>query len=156
MRLRRDLPALLLALAIGCAEATDEAPEAGTVATESPDTAVAEPPVEFTAVELPAAFPSDFPIAPDSRVVSATTTDDAGGAFSEVTIASQGESGPTYQWYRQALTDAGWQISSEGQTDQTRTLHAILGESYVDLTVLPHPETQGWVRVSASIWKVGT
>ena len=161
MPLRRDIPALLLALAIGCAETTDEGPEAGTAAIDSLDTAVAESqvesPAEFTAVDLPAAFPSDFPIAPESRVVSATTTDDEGGAYSEIAIASQAEPGAGYQWYRQALTDAGWQISSEGQTDETRTLHAIRGESYVDLTVMPHPETPpGWVRVSASIWKAGT
>lgn len=157
MPLRRDLPAVLLALTIGCAEATDEGPEAGAARVDSPPAVVPESPVEFTAVDLPPAFPSDFPIAPESRVLSATTTDDVGGAYSEIAIASQGEPGAGYQWYRQALTDAGWQITSEGQTDETRTLHAIQGESYIDLTVMPHPETPaGGVRVSASIWKAGT
>lgn len=157
MPLRRVLPAVFLALTLGCAEATDEGPEAGAARIDSPPAAVPEGPVEFTAVDLPPAFPSDFPIAPESRVLSATTTDDVGGAYSEIAIASEGEPGAGYQWYRQALTDAGWQITSEGQTDETRTLHAIQGESYVDLTVMPHPETPaGWVRVSASIWKAGT
>lgn len=157
MPVRRLFPALSLALALGCGDAADEGPEPGGAPVDSPAATVAEPAVEFTAVDLPPSFPADFPIAPDSKVVSATTTDDEGGAYSEIAIASQGEPGAGYQWYRQALTDAGWQISSEGQTDETRTLHAIQGEAYVDLTVMPHPETpEGWVRVMAAIWKPGT
>lgn len=157
MPVRRLFPALSLTLAIACGDAADEAPEAATPAVDSLAATLAEPVVEFTAVDLPPAFPTDFPIAPESKVVSATTTDDEGGAYSEIAIASRGEPGAGYQWYRQALTDAGWQISSEGQTDETRTLHAIRGEAYVDLTVMPHPETpEGWVRVMASIWKPGT
>ena len=89
--------------------------------------------------------------------MAASTTPDAGGAYSEISIATQDDSADSYAWYRQALTDAGWQVSSEGQTDETRTLHATQGESYVDLTVMPHPDrAPGWVRVSASIWKAGT
>jgi hypothetical protein len=151
---------LTLALAAGCGKSDEDAPA------EAPDTAAAANPVpaeadtaaaEFVAIELPADFPTDFPIAPASTIVSATSAPDAGGAYSEVSIASQGESAERYRWYRKALTDAGWQVSSEGQTDETRTLHAMQGESYVDLTVMPHPErTSGWVQVSASIWKAGT
>ncbi|HET9332031.1 MAG TPA: hypothetical protein VFQ21_00450 [Gemmatimonadota bacterium] len=111
----------------------------------------------FTPVDLPSEFPPDFPVAPASTVVSASTTPDAGGAYSEISIATEGDSSESYAWYRQALTDAGWQVSSEGQTDETRTLHATQGESYVDLTVMPHPDrSDGWVRVNASIWKAGT
>jgi len=81
----------------------------------------------------------------------------AGGAYSEVSLVSEADSAESYGWYRQALTDAGWQVSSEGQTDDTRTLHATQGESYVDLTVMPHPgRGAGWVKVDASIWKSGT
>ena len=109
------------------------------------------------AVALPADFPADFPVAPSSTVVAASTAPDAGGAYSEITIATRGESSESYGWYRQALTDAGWLISSEGQTDEARTLHATQGESTVDLTVGPDPQRSGdWVRVRASIWKVGT
>lgn len=151
---------LTLALAAGCGKSDGEAPAEVADTTVAPDTASVvfdTTAVVFAPVDLPADFPVDFPIAPVSTVVSATSVPDAGGAYNEVSIASQGESGQSYQWYRQALTDAGWQISSEGQTDETRTLHATQGESYVDLTVMPHPDrTEGWVRVNASIWKAGT
>jgi hypothetical protein len=149
---------LTLALAAGCGKsepgAPSEASDTTVVATAAPapvDTAPA-----FTPVALPAAFPPDFPLAPESTVVSATSKPDEGGSYNEISIASQGESGASYAWYRKALTDAGWQVSGEGQTDETRTLHATQGESYVDLTVMPHPDRpEGWVRVSATIWKVG-
>ncbi|CAN5782437.1 hypothetical protein BH20GEM1_BH20GEM1_19570 [soil metagenome] len=152
--------ALIVSLAAGCGNPEDDAP------VEPPDTTTAPADtvpatadtsaVELTPVELPADFPADFPIAPASTVVSATSVPDAGGAFHEVSMASQGESATSYEWYRRALTDAGWQVSSEGQTDDTRTLHATRGESYVDLTVRPHPSRPtGWVRMDASIWKVG-
>lgn len=162
MRMPFSLPAtvLTLALAAGCGKSDGEAPAEVADTTVAPDTVsrVADSTaVEFTPVELPADFPTDFPIAPVSTVLSATSVPDAGGAYNEVSIASQGESSENYQWYRQALTDAGWQISSEGLTDETRTLHATQGESYVDLTVMPHPDrASGWVRVNASIWKAGT
>jgi hypothetical protein len=150
---------LTLALAAGCGKSDEEAPAQVADRTPPPDTVLEvedTTAVEFAPVALPADFPADFPIAPASTVVSATSVPDAGGAYNEVSIASEGESSESYLWYRQALIDAGWQISSEGQTDETRTLHAIQGESYVDLTVMPHPDrTAGWVRVNASIWKVG-
>lgn len=146
---------LTLTPAAGCGKSDEEAagktPLTDTDSSESEQRAV-----EFTAVELPADFPPDFPVAPVSTVVSATSTADAGGAYSEISMACPGESSDVYQWYRQALADAGWRVSSEGQTDETRTLHATQGESYIDLTVMPHPEaTPGWVRVSASIWRAG-
>lgn len=151
--------ALTLALAAGCGKSEDDAPDEATETTAAIATAPAETEttaVEFTAVALPVDFPADFPLAPESTVVSASSTPDEGGSYSEVSIASQGESAESYRWYRQALTDAGWQVSSEGQTDETRTLHATQGESYVDLMVMPHPQRSGgWVRVSASIWKAG-
>ena len=151
--------ALTLALAAGCGKSKDDVPAEASDTTAAFATAPAETEttaVEFTAVALPVDFPADFPLAPESTVVSATSTPDEGGSYSEVSIASQGDSAESYRWYRQALTDAGWQVFSEGQTDETRTLHATQGESYVDLTVMPHPQRSGgWVRVSASIWKAG-
>jgi hypothetical protein len=153
--------ALTLALAAGCGNPDDEsAPARADTLTVGVDTSAGAATAEggqLTPVDLPADFPSDFPVAPASTVVAASTTPDAGGAYSEISIATEGDSAESYAWYRQALTDAGWQISSEGQTDDTRTLHATLGESYVDLTVMPYPDrAAGWVRVSASIWKAGT
>lgn len=153
--------ALTLALAAGCGNPDDESDPAPAdtvvVAVDtSPGSAEADV-AQLTAVDLPADFPPDFPVAPASTVTSASTSPDAGGAYSEIAVATQGDSAESYAWYRQALTDAGWQVSSEGQTDETRTLHATQGESYVDLTVMPHPDRgAGWVRVSASIWKAGT
>ncbi len=151
--------AMTLALAAGCGNPEEDGPAevADTLATTDtvvvPDTAA----TNVVAVELPTDFPPDFPIPPASTVTSASTAPDAGGAYSEVSMVSQADSGESYGWYRQALTDAGWQISSEGQTDDTRTLHATQGESYVDLTVMPHPDRgTGWVKVDASIWKAGT
>lgn len=136
----------------GPAEAPDTLTTTDTVPVET-DTAAAD----VAPVDLPADFPPDFPLPPASTVTSASTAPDAGGAYSEVSMVSQADPGESYDWYRQALTDAGWQVSSEGQTDDTRTLHATQGESYVDLTVMPHPDRgAGWVRVDASIWKAGT
>lgn len=151
--------AMTLALATGCgnseegpAEVADTLATTDTV-TMAPDTAGAD----VAPVELPVDFPPDFPIPPASTVTSASSAPDAGGAYSELSIDSQADSAESYNWYRQALTDAGWQVSSEGQTDDTRTLHATQGESYVDLTVVPHPDRgAGWVKVDASIWTSGT
>ena len=151
---------MTLALATACGNPEGEGPAEvpDTVATTDtvttvPDTVAAD----VVPVELPADFPPDFPIPPASTVTAATTAPDAGGAYSEISIESQADSAESYDWYRQALTDAGWQVSSEGQTDDTRTLHATQGESYVDLTVMPHPDRgPGWVEVDASIWKAGT
>jgi hypothetical protein len=152
--------ALTLMLAAGCDNPDDDAPAEIPDTTAATDTVVVPPDtasVEFSPVALPADFPADFPVAPASIVVAATSAPDAGGAYNEITIATEGEAGESYRWYRQALVDAGWQISSEGQTDDTRTLHATQGESYVDLTVRPHPgRSTGWVQVDASIWKAGT
>jgi len=152
--------ALTLVLAAGCGNPDDDAPAETPDTTAATDTVVAPPDtaaVEFTPVALPADFPADFPVAPASIVVAATSAPDAGGAYNEISIATEGEAGESYRWYRQALIDAGWQVSSEGQTDDTRTLHATQGESYVDLTVRPHPgRSGGWVQVDASIWKAGT
>lgn len=152
--------ALTLMLAAGCGNPDEDAPAETPDTTAATDTVVAPPDTgaaEVTPVALPADFPTDFPIAPASTVVSATSAPDAGGAYHEISIATEGDAGESYGWYRQALVDAGWQVSSEGQTDDTRTLHATQGESYVDLTVRPHPgRSSGWVRVDASIWKAGT
>jgi hypothetical protein len=152
--------ALTLMLAAGCGNPDDDAPAETADTTAATDTVVTPPDtaaVEFTPVALPADFPADFPLAPASIVVAATSAPDAGGAYNEISIAAEGEAGESYRWYRQALIDAGWQVSSEGQTDDTRTLHATQGESYVDLTVRPHPgRSTGWVQVDASIWKAGT
>lgn len=158
MSLSRALPALLLLAAVGCGGTPDEGPAAAPPgAADATPAGTADTANGIGSVDLPADFPTDFPIAPDSRIVSATTTEDAGGAFSEISMASGGEPAAGYQWYRNALTDAGWQVASEGQTDETRTLHAVRGESYVDLTVLPLPDsTTGGMQVKAAIWKAGT
>lgn len=151
---------MTLALAAGCGNPEEEGPAEVADTAATTDTVAAGPDtsaVESAPVELPADFPPDFPIPPASMITSAATAPDVGGAYSEVSMISEADPGESYGWYRQALTDAGWQISSEGQTDATRTLHATQGESYVDLTVMPHPDRGvGWVRVDASIWKSGT
>lgn len=152
--------ALTLALTAACGNPEEERPADAADTLVTTDTVAVEPDTTVevvVAVELPADFPPDFPIPPASTVTSASSAPDAGGAYSEVSLVSRAASDESYGWYRQALTDAGWQVSSEGQTDDTRTLHATQGESYVDLTVMPHPgEGAGWVKVTASIWKSGT
>ena len=52
----------------------------------------------FTPVDLPSGFSPDFPVAPASTVVSASSTPDAGGAYSEISIATEGESAESYAW----------------------------------------------------------
>ena len=152
--------AMTLVLAAGCGNPEEEGPAEAPDTLVTTDTVPAAPdtaPTEVVAVDLPADFPPDFPIPPASTVTAASTAPDAGGAYSEISIESEADSAESYGWYRQALMDAGWQVSSEGQTDDTRTLHATQGESYVDLTVMPHPDRgAGWVEVDASIWKAGT
>jgi hypothetical protein len=151
--------AMTLAPGAGCGN-SEEGPAQVAETLVTTDTVAVAPDTARTdvvPVALPADFPPDFPIPPASTVTSASSAPDAGGSYSEVSIDSQADSAESYGWYRRALIDAGWQVSSEGQTDDTRTLHATQGESYVDLTVMPHPDRgAGWVKVDVSIWKSGT
>ena len=155
-----SIMAMTLALAGGCGNPEVEEPADVVDTLATTDTVPVERDTAAAAVvpaALPTDFPPDFPIPLASTVTSASTAPDAGGAYSEVSLVSEADSAESFGWYRQALTDAGWQVSSEGQTDDTWTLHATQGESYVDLTVMQHPDRgAGWVKVDASIWKSGT
>ena len=107
--------AMTLALAAGCGNPEEEAPAEVADTTATTDTVTVEPDTaaaQVVPVELPVDFPPDFPIPPASTVTSASTAPDAGGAYSEVSLVSQADPGESYSWYRQALTDAGWQGSS--------------------------------------------
>lgn len=155
--------AFTIALAAACGKPIEEASEAGSDATGDPvpaeTAAVAvereEPGIAFTAVELPEAFPTDFPIAPESTVVEARTRPDEDGALSDVTIVNQGEPEKIFEWYRAALSEAGWMVVSEERSGEAFILHATQGDSYIDFSAMPHPESpgSGWVRTRATIWK---
>lgn len=154
---------LTIALVAACGKAADEPSSAGsdTAATRAPaETAAATPestagePV-FAAVDLPAAFPTDFPIAPESTVIEATSRPDSDGILSRVSIVSRGEPRVVHDWYSSALAGAGWMLASEVSSGDALALRATQGESYVDLATEPHPvgAAQGWVRTRATIWK---
>jgi hypothetical protein len=102
---------------------------------------------------LPASFPADFPVPPQSTVTRAEADSAADGTFTNVTIMSEGDPEAGYAWYREALTRGGWTVTAEGTSDGTRTLHAELGESYVDL-VVAGDTAPGWSRADAAIWKI--
>lgn len=155
--------ALTIALAAACGKSADEPTEMGSDATGGmapAETAAAaaprvEPEIAFTAVELPRVFPTNFPIAPESTVVEARTRPDEDGSLSDVTIVARGEPQVLFEWYSAALSEAGWMVMSEERSDGAFVLHATHGDSYIDLSAMPHPEDpgSGWVRTRATIWK---
>lgn len=136
----------------GPAEIPPPPPVEPAVDTVAADT-VAAP--EFTAVELPAAFPADFPIAPQSIVVEARSTPDADGVLSYVALVARGEPDALFGWYRDALTAAGWMVATEQDAGAVNTLHATQGASTVDLAVRPHPDDPAgqWQLTTADIWR---
>jgi hypothetical protein len=140
----------------GAAEETEEGTTTDTTAVvEEAPAALEETPsadTEFTPVEVPDAFPSDFPIPPQSIVTSAISQSDATGIISSITVMSETPSEDQFQWYKNALSQAGWTMASEGQSGQSRSLHAQQGESYVDLTVSPYGNGN-WSQTDAVIWK---
>ena len=146
-----------LALACGRGDGGDDSAPAS-AAPAAPDTtagAVTDTALEtmFTAVDLPESFPSDFPIPPQSTVTGATSTGDQTGIMSNATIMSRMGMDEQFLWYKDALIQAGWTIATEGQSDQSRSLHAQQGESYVDIVVARYGESDGWTQVVAVIWK---
>lgn len=105
--------------------------------------------------QLPSDFPSDFPLPPDHVVLEGTATRDEAGVFASALLGVQAaDAAEPLAWYRQALTDAGWQVAAQGRSDAGHTLHATLGESYVDVTVRPDADRPGWVVIEASMWQV--
>lgn len=156
--MRLVLPLLTIAGIAACGNGGDggAAPAPAPAVEESAAdtiTAAGEPAPE--APQLPADFPSDFPLPPDHVVMEGSVTQDEAGVFASALLAVPApDVEPSFAWYRQALTDAGWQVAAQGRATDGRTLHATQGESYVDLTVRPDLERPGWVLVEASIWKV--
>lgn len=150
---------LTIALVAGCGKPAEgpverpppppAEPAADTVAVDT----VAAP--AFTAVELPAAFPADFPIAPESIVVEARSNPDADGVLSHVALVARGEPAALFGWYRDALTAAGWMVATEQAAGPVRTLHATQSASTVDLAVRPHPDDPAgeWQLTTADIWR---
>jgi hypothetical protein len=135
-------------------EAPDPSP--GPAATTTPaDTAPVPIEPGSQIAQLPPEFPSGFPLPPDHVVVEGSATRDEAGVFSNVRLAVESaDPAVPFAWYRLALGDAGWRIASQGRSDSSHTLHATLGESYVDLTVRLDEERAGWVVIEASIWQV--
>lgn len=110
-------------------------------------------PQEFTVVELPAGFP-EFPRPPDALVVEARVDPIAGGGtYSTTTIVVERETTGVFEWYRQALRDAGWVVSDESQLGQVHKLKARREDVMLDLVVQVHPEYpgSGWTRIVAFV-----
>lgn len=108
----------------------------------------------FEAVELPAAFPAEFPIASESTVVQASAREGTTGTWSTITIVARGEPAAVFDWYRDALEGAGWIVQPGASEPPAHVLHAGRVDSYLDLATEPHPldPASGWVRTHAEIW----
>ncbi|HUP00827.1 MAG TPA: hypothetical protein VM737_04815 [Gemmatimonadota bacterium] len=120
----------------------------------TPNAAAVDSAPILVAVELPAAFPAEFPIAPESTVIEANSRRGSTGVLSYVTILARGEPGDILAWYRTALENAGWMMASENEPGNL-TLRATHGESYVELTTVLETGPGGgeWARTRATIWK---
>lgn len=103
-------------------------------------------------LELPPAFPSSFPIPPLSTVIEATAVPGPGGVVSQITLVTPEDEGDVVAWFERALVDSGWEITDR-EIDGSRRIHAIRGESYVDLEVAPPTAAAGdSLRIHARIW----
>lgn len=110
-------------------------------------------PHEFTVVELPVGFP-ELPHPSDALVVDARVDPvPSGGTYSTATIVVESDTRRVFEWYRQALRNAGWRILDESQLDQVHRLKAITGGTTLDLLVQVHPDYpgSGWTRVVAFV-----
>lgn len=160
MRTRRFLTLLTFAAIAACGNGDGgdaSAPETAVRDTDAAavDTAGAMDTTSAAVPQLPPGFPSDFPLPPDYVVIEGTATNDEAGVFSSAVLSVEAsDPAEPFEWYRRALSDAGWQIAAQGQSNGSHTLHATQGESYVDLTVRPDPERPGIVIIDASIWMV--
>jgi hypothetical protein len=108
----------------------------------------------FEAVEVPAAFPAEFPIASESTVVQASAREGTTGTWSTITIVARGEPAAVFDWYRDALEGTGWIVQPGASEPPAHVLHAGRVDSYLDLATEPHPldPASGWVRTHAEIW----
>lgn len=108
----------------------------------------------FEAVEVPADFPAEFPIAAESTVVQATAREGTTGSWSTITIVARGQPADVFEWYRGALEAGGWTVQPGASDPQAHVLHASRVDSYLDLATEPHPldPASGWVRTHAEIW----
>lgn len=159
---RRPLVSLTFVLFAACDNGEGHRPRqatptpAGAGATLSDTTPIPADAPRLETLTLPEDFPSDFPLPPGSIVVEASSTQGMPGVLSSVKLAVQADTEEQYDWYRRALSDAGWQIDAEDRRNGVMTLHATHGGSYVDLAVKDHPEAdmEGWVLIEASVWKL--
>ena len=108
----------------------------------------------FEAVEVPADFPAEFPIASESTVVQAAAREGTTGTWSTITIVQRGEPTAVFEWYRDALEGTGWTVQPGASEPSAHVLHASRVDSYLDLATGPHPldPASGWVRTHAEIW----
>ncbi len=108
----------------------------------------------FEAVEVPADFPAEFPIASESTVVQASAREGTTGTRSTITIVARGEPAAVFEWYRNALEAGGWSVQPGTSEPAAHVLHASRVDSYLDLATEPHPldPASGWVRTHAEIW----
>ncbi len=156
----RVLSVSLVVLLAACGDGGEPvAREPATAADGAPlevtDSVAAAPDTTPPRPAIPAEFPSDFPLPPDHVVLEASSSRDISGTYSTARLAvTAADAEEPFAWYRRALADAGWQVSVEGRAGEERTLHAMQGESYVDLTVSPDASRPGRVVIDASIWKV--
>lgn len=129
---------------------TGEEPVAGTARPDAGSTGS----LVFEAVEIPADFPAEFPIASESTVVQAAAREGTTGTWSTITIVARGEPVAVFEWYRDALEGAGWVVQPGASEPAGHVLHASRVDSYLDLATEPHPldPASGWVRTHAEIW----
>lgn len=148
---------------LAACEGDDTATDSGPARRSSVEQRVAEPArpesgssgsLILEAVEVPAAFPPEFPIADESTVVQVSAREGTTGTWSTITIVARGDPADVFEWYRSALETAGWTVQPGASDAPARVLHASRVDSYLDLATEPHPldPASGWVRTHAEIW----
>jgi len=78
------------------------------------------------AVSVPEGFPDDMPLYPKGVPFSVMET---GGGISMVTVNSEDSESSVYEYYKNKLPNAGWQIDSEVNVGGGRVVNASKGDS---------------------------
>lgn len=137
---------MTLAAACGKGDYAPRSPEPERTAATDTVPAPVEDAVEAS---LPADFPAELPVPPGATIVRAEARPDESGTAASATLVTSVDADDTLSWYARALTDAGWQIADR----DSRSLHAIQGESYADVTVTADDPDR--TVLEARIWRAG-
>jgi hypothetical protein len=100
-------------------------------------------------VELPANFPEDLPLYPNSVPFAAMET---GGGTAIVALDANAKAPEVYEYYKQNLPSSGWIIENEMNIGAARMLTTVKGDRKA---VLQIESTEKGARVSVSVAPAG-